>query len=301
MPLASYDGAQMHVDEAGGITVPGLSVAQFGPDQFLTFGDPETNYGQVGYTTMYPVGFGVGRGTGTNAVGFFLSNDDTIYLVNRWDPFMLGAKLGIVMSTAYGARYIEINAKDAGPGQRARITLRGDTGNESLNLYCVGKSSLGSDCYGLLIDPLGGTVDIYAAESGPDITLDANTGTISLSGTVIQAGAGANQVVLNDATDTITLQTYNINRVVLDDPTDTIILQTSSGIPTITLDGSTGTINLYGDIIMAPNERLNCTGAILRIPQAAPTSPRAGDMYVNTTTNTLYIYNGTDWKSVALT
>jgi len=223
MPLASYDGAQMRVDEAGGITVPGLSVAQFGSDQFLTFGDPEANYGQVGYSTVSPGGFGVGRGTGTNAVGFFLLDDDTIYLSK-------------------------------------------------------------SD-YKVAIVPSAGAVVLQAGTMGGSAIVLEGTGAISLSGSVIQVGAGA-------------------NRVMLDDETDTVTLQTGTGTPYITLDGNTGAVSLVGTLgghQITAGKRLDCTGAILCIPQAAPTSPQAGDIYFDPGTSTLYAYNGTVWKSVALT
>jgi len=39
----------------------------------------------------------------------------------------------------------------------------------------------------------------------------------------------------------------------------------------------------------------------LSIPAAAPTTPVAGSTYFNSATDTLYVYNGAAWKSVALT
>jgi len=39
----------------------------------------------------------------------------------------------------------------------------------------------------------------------------------------------------------------------------------------------------------------------LIIPTSAPSSPKAGDMYFDTDTSTLYIYDGSAWKSVSLT
>jgi len=39
----------------------------------------------------------------------------------------------------------------------------------------------------------------------------------------------------------------------------------------------------------------------LIIPTSAPSSPKAGDMYFDTDTSTLYIYDGSTWKSVSLT
>jgi len=41
--------------------------------------------------------------------------------------------------------------------------------------------------------------------------------------------------------------------------------------------------------------------AILNIPTSAPASPQEGDMYFDSATNTLYIYNGSAWVSVTLT
>jgi len=207
------------------------------PDNFLLFGDPEGYNALVGYSTASPGGFGIGRGSGTNAVGFFLSNDDTIYLVNRWDPSLTGAKLGIRISTAGGARYIELNAKDVGSKPRAMITLRGDTGNENLNLYCIGQSTLGSSNYKLAIVPSAGTV-------------------------TLQAGMmGGSSIILDD----------------------------------------TGYISLNGNIGIATDKRLDCTGATLCIPQAAPASPQVGDMYVDTANSRLYVYDGTTWKYATLT
>jgi hypothetical protein len=192
----------MRVDEAGGITVPGLSVAQFGPDQFLTFGDPEGGYGQVGYSSALGV-LGVGLNLGTTPTGLAV------------DP----STGDVLIQTGMEGNFI---------------------------LYCVGQSMLGSGSCNLVINPLMGTVSIHASDSGPSITLVRGDGTINIHG--------------------------NIN-----------------------LSGTLGAHRI------AANERLDCTGAILRIPQAAPTTPQAGDMYVDTENSRLYVYDGTAWKYATLT
>ena len=56
-----------------------------------------------------------------------------------------------------------------------------------------------------------------------------------------------------------------------------------------------------GDITMLSGKVLNNLAGVFRLPNSAPASPSANDCYFNASTNTLYIYNGTAWKSVVLT
>ena len=65
------------------------------------------------------------------------------------------------------------------------------------------------------------------------------------------------------------------------------------GFPVTFNDGLTSAVG--------PNNLSGTAGVGLKIPTAAPASPEAGSMYFDTTSTLLYIYDGTAWRSVALT
>ncbi|MEO0146737.1 MAG: hypothetical protein ABIM19_07890 [candidate division WOR-3 bacterium] len=69
----------------------------------------------------------------------------------------------------------------------------------------------------------------------------------------------------------------------------------------LNMDEATATITIISPRVMLETDnRLDLAGAILRIPTSEPSTPMAGDMYVNTGTNVLCIYNGERWTKVAL-
>jgi hypothetical protein len=79
----------------------------------------------------------------------------------------------------------------------------------------------------------------------------------------------------------------------------------SAAAPSITFDGdlNTGLAQIGGadniSITTGGTERLRAKsgGAIRFVPlTAAPGSPEAGDVYYNSTTNKLQVYNGTTWQ-----
>jgi len=55
-----------------------------------------------------------------------------------------------------------------------------------------------------------------------------------------------------------------------------------------------------GDITMRSGKVLDNLAGVFRLPNTAPASPSANDCYFDPATNTLYVYNGTAWKSVVL-
>ena len=64
--------------------------------------------------------------------------------------------------------------------------------------------------------------------------------------------------------------------------------------------GDTPDIDVLNSNLDLNNNKIYGIGDLV-IPTAAPASPSAGSMYFDTATNTLYVYNGTAWVSVALT
>ena len=66
------------------------------------------------------------------------------------------------------------------------------------------------------------------------------------------------------------------------------------------LDVNSQNLTNAGDITMLSGKVLNNLAGVSRLPNSASASPSANDCYFNAATNTLYIYNGTAWKSVTL-
>ena len=60
-------------------------------------------------------------------------------------------------------------------------------------------------------------------------------------------------------------------------------------------------VSRAGDITMLSGKVLNNLAGVFRLPNSASASPSTNDCYFNASTNTLYVYNGTAWKSVVLT
>jgi len=167
------------------------------PDNFMLFGDPEGYNALVGYSTVSPGGFGIGRGSGTDAVGFFLFNDDTLYVSNRWNPTPTGARLGMRISTAGGARAVEINARGTSMSgkEKAQIYLRGDAGNEEIALRCADLIHLdaelpGGDTCTMQLDPSSGFVGLYASDGTDHSRINLiSSGSISIEGRLNCTGA----------------------------------------------------------------------------------------------------------------
>jgi len=62
-----------------------------------------------------------------------------------------------------------------------------------------------------------------------------------------------------------------------------------------------GRYSWEGTQLFKVDEDGRVVGKILNIPTSAPSSPKAGDAYFDPDTATLYIYDGSAWKSVSLT
>jgi len=62
-----------------------------------------------------------------------------------------------------------------------------------------------------------------------------------------------------------------------------------------------GGFSWTGTRLFIVDENGRIKGLIFQFPTSAPSSPQAGDAYFDTSTGTLYIHDGTTWKSVTLT
>ena len=177
--------------------------------------------------------------------------------------------------------------------------------------------------------PSSGSVDIFASGSASNCSIDfrpKGSGNLQLwpDTGIIEAGAS----ILSDQSSgwsrDLGSSTYKFRRLYLSD---------STGLNADTVDGchvddtNTGLIHaqsinsfLSNTFHLEPTSATNTASlgsmgyefneghfdqlwASTRvvIPTSAPSSPIAGTMYFNSSTNYLYIYNGTSWKSVLLT
>jgi len=131
--------------------------------------------------------------------------------------------------------------------------------------------------------------------SGSETILDINPLTIDSSKSslirffrdVNTSGAKVVRIYKGDGTGTLTFE--------LDASTGDIIKMGSfnTGSPITFNNGLTSTTG--------PNDLSGTASVGLKIPTVAPPSPEAGSMYFDTSSTTLYIHDGSVWRSVALT